>query len=199
MRHIPVLLMFNKIHHHVDTEELERYSLGRLPEEKAPSLEEHLLLCEACRLRLEKIDGYTKAMARAAESLRRPKAWGVWRQVSILAAAACILLVLSFALRGPGQPQPALAVSLIATRANGSGAAVPAGRSLELHPDLTGLPASPAYRVEMVEGNGSPVWSGRLIPPENAVQASPQRRGLYFVRVYSDEGQLLREYGLELK
>ena len=50
---------------HVDEELLERYSLGRIGEDEAASLEEHLLICEECMDRLEGLNVYHRAMRAA--------------------------------------------------------------------------------------------------------------------------------------
>jgi hypothetical protein len=77
----------------------------------------------------------------------------------------------------------------------------PARRALLLQPDLSGLPASAAFRIEMVNNSGSIVWRGTLAalpqPAGSLVPAQPQ--GVYFVRVFLPAGELLREYALDLR
>jgi hypothetical protein len=73
------------------------------------------------------------------------------------------------------------------------GATVPAGSPLALQPDLTGLPEASYYRLEMVDAVGNPVWSGTT----KQTGAPALKAGEYYVRVYSPEGKLLREYGLQ--
>ncbi len=46
----------------------------------------------------------------------------------------------------------------------------------------------------MVDRNGKHVWGGMF--PGGPAKASPA--GIYFVRLYSPAGDLLREYGLEI-
>ena len=41
---------------HIDEEELERYSMGAMPEAAIAPFEEHLLICEPCQLRLAQRD-----------------------------------------------------------------------------------------------------------------------------------------------
>jgi hypothetical protein len=52
------------ISHQAD-DQLELYALGRLTEPEQAALEEHLLICEACRQRLEEAEAFAKAMRRA--------------------------------------------------------------------------------------------------------------------------------------
>jgi len=194
-----VLIKMHEIHRHMDTEELERYSIGRVSEEEAARVEEHLLVCESCRQSLDEIDAYVTAMSRATTESLQPEFMPRWSLVPLLAAVACLVVLLSFAVRWPGSQRPPPAVTLVATRSNGSDASFPAGRPLSLRPDLTGLAPSPSYRVEMVDDIGRHIWSGKLTPPQDSVTVPPQSAGTYFVRIYSASGELLREYGLQIK
>jgi len=56
---------------HFDDEASERYSMGTLSGEEAEQIEQHLLVCEACRRRVAASDTYVAAMRRAAEKVRR--------------------------------------------------------------------------------------------------------------------------------
>lgn len=78
----------------------------------------------------------------------------------------------------------------------------PSRQPLLLQPDLTGLPTSSSYHLEVVSISGAPVWRGVLPvqthqPPTALVP--PQVAGAYFVRVSLPSGELLREYALELR
>lgn len=55
---------------HSSADILERYSLGCLGEPDLGRLEEHLLVCEACQVRLEQVDGFVGAIQAAARELR---------------------------------------------------------------------------------------------------------------------------------
>ncbi|MGA3017273.1 MAG: zf-HC2 domain-containing protein [Bryobacteraceae bacterium] len=59
---------------HFDEEASERYSMGTLSGEEAEQIEEHLLICEACRRRVAESDTYVAAMRQAAARVRRSKA-----------------------------------------------------------------------------------------------------------------------------
>ena len=58
---------------HLSDEVLERYSMGALSEPQSAPLEEHLLLCELCRTRLEELDQFTRLM-KAALTISSPPA-----------------------------------------------------------------------------------------------------------------------------
>ena len=50
---------------HQGDDQLELYALGRLSEPEQAVIEEHLLICEACRQRLDDVEAYAKAMRQA--------------------------------------------------------------------------------------------------------------------------------------
>jgi anti-sigma factor RsiW len=56
---------------HIDEEALENYSMGNLSTKAVARVEEHLLICEQCRLSLADIDAHVAAMRQAAAILRR--------------------------------------------------------------------------------------------------------------------------------
>ncbi len=177
---------------HLEEEEIERYSLAASDEGELSQLEEHLLLCAACRKKVENSDRYVTSMRLAAVQIRsEEKRAPRWAGMAFLLAAAIILAgVLLF--RG-NAPVP-FAVSLAATRGVGTNAQAPAGVPLALQLDLTGLPAAASYRVEIVDRFGKQVWAGNSPGhPATALLA-----GVYYVRIYSPAGALLREYGLEI-
>ena len=177
---------------HLEEEEIERYSLAASPECELSRVEEHLLLCSSCRQKVEASDRYVHSMRRAATQIRaEEKRAPRWTGMALLLAAAMILASVLL-IRGRA-PAP-FAVSLAATRGVAPTAHAPAGVPLALHLDVAGLPASASYRVEMVDGNGKQVWHGNF--PGGPAKALAS--GIYFVRLYSPTGDLLREYGLEI-
>jgi len=202
---------------HIGAEELESYAMGRHSEERAAGLEEHLLVCAPCRQRLDENDSYASVMRQAAVKLeatpgRRRKTVPM---LHMRAAVACATLAagaaLTVALRYSSATAPSFAVSLAATRGVGIEAKAPAGRSLDLRPDLTGLPAGLYFRLEMVDRLGNRVWQGNT-QPGRSVRVPAQQPGTYFARVYGyaggfaggsasggSSGELLREYGLEIQ
>jgi hypothetical protein len=101
---------------------------------------------------------------------------------------------------GPGQAHP-FAVDLAATRGAAIEATAPAGRGLLLRLDLANLPASPEYRLEMVDRFGNRVWQGAVTArgSKAGFQVPGTQPGVYFVRIYRPPAELLREYGLEVQ
>jgi len=54
---------------HIDEETLECYALGRLAEDEAASVEEHLLVCHSCQDELAAADEYISTVRAAAPKL----------------------------------------------------------------------------------------------------------------------------------
>jgi len=55
---------------HIDDDYLELYALDRLAEPDAARVEEHLLVCGECRMRLAASDAYVAAMGAACRAFR---------------------------------------------------------------------------------------------------------------------------------
>ena len=182
---------------HMEAEDIERYSMGETPDEAAAKFEEHLLVCEACRNRVAESDRLVGAMRSAGRRIRqenseRPQHPRQW--LAMLAAAAVIAALVLFGRSRMGARRE-IPVELTAMRGADLSSHAPAGTPLRLKPDVTGLPAAPAYGLEVVEAAGNRVWHGAF--PGGHVPGQPA--GTYFVRIYSPGGELLREYGLVLE
>ncbi len=192
------------IHRHMDGEELEQYSVGTSSPEQTAALEEHLLTCEECRNQLQSTDEYVLAIRaaagherRAARSRRREWRFPTW--FPALAAVACGLLLLVALRLWLAPSQPAARVDLVAMRGAGTTGTAPADRPLLLYPDLTRLAASPSYQIQVVDQNGRELRRSPMEAERGSVRFRGLSAGTYFVRVYLPGGELLREYGLEVR
>jgi hypothetical protein len=194
---------------HVGEADLDSYSMHALSQEASARLEEHLLICETCRGRLVEADAYVAAMKDAARDFPRQErapdqARWQWRWPRLIPAFAAVALiaiaVTALPLTRHAAPAP-FAVSLRTMRGPDTPARAPSRRPLALQLDLTGLAASPSYRIEMVDRSGNRVWQGAIANPVStaSVTVPPQKRGMYFVRVALPSGETLREYGLEIR
>jgi hypothetical protein len=198
-------LAMKEIDHHVDVEDLERYSIGISSLAESTVIEEHLLTCECCQDRLRETDDYVLAVQRASRQLRRDeevterRGWRFPVWFPPLMAVACGLMLVVAALRLVRPPGPVVAVALSAQRGNGGRASIAAGQQLILHPDLTGLAESSSYRLEIVDQTGRPVRHGTLGRTQAGVAIPGLGTGQYFVRVYLPAGEMLREYGLQIQ
>ena len=198
---------------HVGEERLEAYAMGTLAEDEVAVVEEHLLFCATCQDRLEELDGYTQAMRGAAKRIREeevvapatPGAWGRVREwfhtpapiwAGALAMLAVILMIgLRLQVQPPGSP---VEVELHAIRGASAGTAL-AGHALRLRLDNRGVAEDAAWRVEIVDEEGTRVWIGTGSWTDSAVLASVDRSftaGTYFVRLLKEGEDPVREYHL---
>jgi hypothetical protein len=197
---------------HLDDNELERYSMGDLPESEGGTLEEHLLVCEHCQLRLEQTDTYTSSMRGAAKEFRarqrlelfKPQHRQRGRLLSLISAVAALVVLVVAIGWWSGSSDiagPPFAISLEATRGAPNSAWAPADTWLLVRLDLAGVPGFPSYRLQMVDAGGATVWQATAIAHDAKVESKiPQTRaGTYFIRVYSPAGELLREFGLKTR
>jgi hypothetical protein len=188
----------------MDADELERFSLGQASVEEMERFEEHMLICENCRERFEESERYVLAMRAASAELCREevnkqsqRSWP--RLLPMLACAALLTIVVAAVVRFNANPGPLLAVQLTAIRGTAPGGTAPAGRGLALTPDLIGIATPGPYRLEIVDERGAAKWQGAYDPAAGPVKVPAQRAGAHFVRIYSNSGELLREYGLDVR
>lgn len=210
---------------HFAEELLEKYSVGQVSNGQAALIEEHLLVCFECQVRLTGIDEYAQLARAAARELqaevavRKPRLseatkprisdWILGRSgrgpltiaVPVWAAGLTILVL---AMLIPRRPEAAIKneVSLSAPRGASAGFTAHASPHTQilLKIDAATLPASSSYRVEVVDAAGRAIWRGNLTSRENEILASlPEelRSGRYWVRVSTvPDLKLLKEYGL---
>ncbi len=201
---------------HPSDDALELYSLNRLPEDDVATVEEHLLVCAECRIRLEEFDEYVAAMRAALVEERQRAAgrhtesvWAArWRWPKPLWAGAVLAagIVAVTMTWQPASHHPPYTVNLESWRGAELVPAVPADRSLVLRIDAAGLPEFPSYVLEIVDTRGTPVFQANAVPSGNFVTADLGRSlpaGQYWVRLYAPPGAmgsahtLLREAGLK--
>jgi hypothetical protein len=187
---------------HPDDSQIEAYCLGKIPEHEAAGLEEHLLVCESCQQRVAEGDAYIKSMRNAGAQFRskeaKPRmAWKAAGLVPVLGVALVVAGVSTYVYsqRAVG---PRVSVALEVTRGGPAITQAPAGRSLLLSPDLAGLPELALYRLEMVDRNGKRVFQQEFAIGKT-IEVPAQSAGTYFIRLYTSEGALLREFALDLQ
>lgn len=207
-----------KPNEHVQDDTLEAYVLGRLGEEELDFVEDHMLVCEGCRLRLVEMESFVKATRLAAMRIReknaffgrRPKLWWHWILQPLLAkpvwavasvGVLAILFLLPMNRRNQTSEQEIL---LSATRGIEEGPLVSAHTTtLHLRLDLRDLPQVARFQVTIVDHLGTPVWRAeapRSGSGELRVQVNRQfKSGMYWVRL-ADAGslKLVREYPLRV-
>ena len=195
---------------HFGDDLLETYSIGHLPEEQVPALEEHLLMCSDCQVRLTSIDQYLQVARTAAAELERRKTshklwlgrfWPIPKPVWALGFATASLAVWLSVV--PLQPVRQTELMLTASRgAETAPSHANSNDSLSLKIDTKTIPVAPAYQLQIVNATGEEVWKGKVSRQDNqeigVAKAPKLNHGAYWVRIYSatDLDSPLAEYPL---
>jgi hypothetical protein len=199
---------------HIEDDDLERYSMRTLGETQTPALEEHLLFCHSCQNRLYEMDQFLESIRAVAPGVSReketlwlrlrklvtvswPTNYPAWAAASAVLALVCLVgLTWQFRQGATGKP---IAVVLVAER--GGAVTAPANRALLLELDTKGLPNMTSYRLQVVDQFGARVAEssvshrdGRIKFPVGAKLAA----GDYLVRLFSPQGEQLREFAVRL-
>ena len=193
---------------HPTEEILEEYVFERLPEPLVAQVEEHLLICHSCQDAVVEIDRFVPAFKIAARP-PVPVAGSPligWRTLprKMTLAPVILLAILAFlAIRKDAHQVTApVAVSLSSVRGLEPLAPAPAGKPLELDIETPDLRSGSQYTIEVVDASGSPVWNGAVTETGGKLAAHMPKTlgvGVYWVRLYAADSQLLREFGLSAK
>ena len=182
---------------HPTDDHLEHYVLRRLPKPESEAVEDHLLVCDPCRIRSEDVADFAMAMREAlkTEPAQVASRWLGWFIPNFRLVAAFAGLVLAIALfwtSGRSRVVPIATLRLTAMRGGDIAAVVP---SREL--DITLDDATGASKVEIVAADGSPVWTSVNAP--KLVLKKSLSPGDYVLRAYLPSGQLLHEYTFRIQ
>jgi hypothetical protein len=207
---------------HPAEEVLEEYGFGRVREPALTELEVHLLVCASCQARLQELDEFAALMKAAGANFLRDsqpsRRTSAWFRVPRSPAARLVLVAgMVFAAIGAGiawrwRSVPAAAtVQLAALRggvagdgdgASGSLSPGPAGRPLDLAVNAASLPSAAGYRLELVDQSGRTLWTGhaKIVGAQlSAHVPSGPRPGIYWIRLYTNNNELLRKFGMRLR
>ncbi len=193
---------------HRTDEQLELYAMGRLSESEHARIEEHLIVCAACREKLEGIGDFALGMRAAGEQLADPQSseagsrlTAFLRRPAVSMALAFALFLLVLGIFSMGRTKLAPVASLRLTAVRGAMPVTVAARAYDLL--LTDAPRDGGpFRVEVVNPTGGRMWSGLAAAGPSGVEVNvPQSltQGDYFVRVFSADGKPLREYGFRVR
>jgi hypothetical protein len=193
----------------LEDEQLERYARGQLDSSQTVPLEEHLLMCSACQERLDSVGDFALAMKAALvkqpaleQSSGRAYGWFDWlRKPAFSMAIGFAALILVVAIFSNNKTSFVPSASLVLTAIRGEMPQTVAAREFKL--TLSDAPKDGGpFRVEVVNATGGSVWSGLVASGPNGVQVTEPRAlsaGDYFVRLYSADGKILREYGFRVR
>lgn len=96
---------------------------------------------------------------------------------------------------------PATSMQSVPFSSRGQLAKAFARKPLDLVIDRIRLTGTQGHLVKLVDSEGNEVWSGPASVQGNWLSAQIKKglsRGIYWARLYSDRGQLISEYGLEI-
>ncbi len=205
---------------HPTEDELERFAMKRSEESELDEVEGHLLGCQNCLDRVLELESFVQAFRTAIPVLREEQSfaeakvrrgtWLGWFSVAIpkwswapALAALVVAVVLLPVLR---RPQSTFDATLSAARGVEIGPLLPPATSIRLHLDAMDLPAA-AVQVELVDGEGHPVWSGSSSAQAGRVTVETPRlkTGTYFARLYplhdghADPNHPFREFVFQVR
>ena len=201
---------------HESDERLELYALDRLSDSDVIRIEEHLLICDSCRDRLD--DAANFAVPLRDELRKNPvphrsrQSSGVmdwlrgqfqtWAKPQFALTGALAMVLIGVAIFRPGNSPlvPLATLQLTAMR----GADVKSvGPARELDLTFGDAPVTGgALNVEIVDAGGGPVWQGASRPEAGGIHARIAKAlppGDYFARLYDSPGHLVHEYAFRVK
>ena len=196
---------------HPSEDQWEEYAFRRVTGPALDALEDHLLVCGRCQATLTELDDFIQRVKSVpAEDRAKPAERGLSSVRSFrflpralvpsLAFAALAGVVVTIVVPRNMTPPAAARVELASYRGGAEAiqAHARAGQPLELSVDLTDLPAVADPYLEVVTATGktvlakAPARSGRTLLPKGLPA------GMYWIRLYAPETQLVREFGLRV-
>jgi hypothetical protein len=208
---IKKLTKFSSLSSHPGEDVLELYCLDRLSESEAAPVEEHLLVCEACQRRVTELDVFLRAARQATRELRSEEryagaeaGWAWPFRPGWIAAGALAVLMLAVVpmARRPVETQE-IALSALRGAAEAAGAGIArSGAPLRLNLDLTGIESAGCCILQLVSAAGKVLRETTGAPQQGrAILEHPSGlgKGQYWIRVKSNSGADLREFGLTVR
>jgi hypothetical protein len=194
---------------HGTDDQFEGYLLGRMSDLEIPVFEEHLILCSACRERLDSTEHFVLGMREALETEPVPANsvshgfdWFAWLRRPVFLMAVAVVAVAALVIGvSSGRTKFAPVATLELTAIRGDIPVSAPARELDLTLSDAPLQGGP-FRVEFVDAVGQTVWNGQAVSSAAGVQVRVQKPigpGAYFVRLYAASGQLLHEYGFRIR
>ncbi|HTS74996.1 MAG TPA: zf-HC2 domain-containing protein [Bryobacteraceae bacterium] len=190
----------------------EEYVFGRVSGDQCAVFEEHLLVCARCRDELTHTDEYIHLMRAAAAEFDLVSAGGrrpARRSRSRVAVLAAVAIITALAVGIPYRtqaPRVLVPVQLVSYRggAEDAMAHARAGNGLDITVDCVDLGATDGLWLAIVDARGRPVWRGSAAAHAGSTLISARvekslAAGIYWVRLYSREDELLREFGLRAR
>jgi hypothetical protein len=188
---------------------LEAYVMGRLRRESVPELEEHLLTCHGCRLRIEELESFLLTFREAADGMEmRPVRAGnkTWNHRSLawgLAMSAAVMVAVVTTRHSGVSPAPPPALVLHPFRGTETPTHIQSGTNFRLVLDAPLASSTHSYQVQFVDGGGHPFRTAKVEAQGDRLTLECDRltRGRYWVRVYGNSMDTapLMEYRLQVE
>ncbi len=201
---------------HLSDDQLELYALDRLAETDEDRIEDHLLLCDPCRNRLDDIG---LLAFRVREALRQnppyldreePRfpwslfVWRSWMMPSLALAGTAAVLLTMLVLRHDNRNRdlaPLATVTLTAMRGNGgeTGSVAKPSREYDL---VLADAGTAATLVRVFNAGGTEIWKGAPAPAATGKVAkvvADLPEGLYIARLEDSAGGTLHEYAFQVR
>jgi hypothetical protein len=188
---------------------LEAYVMGTLRGNSTAELEEHLLSCHSCRLRMEDVESFVHKFREAADGVEmRPvravnQSWN-YRSLAWGVAMSAAVVIGIFVARHPGiSPVPPPAIVLHPFRGLETPMHVKSGTNFMLVLDAPPASSIHSYQVQFVDAGGHPFRTAKVETRDDRLTLACDRlaHGVYWVRVYgsSKETAPLMEYRLQVE
>lgn len=192
---------------HAADDQLELYALGKLQASELGRLEEHLLVCEVCRGKLDATAEFAAGMRDAAAGAEKAVAGTSSRLSSLLrrpAVSMTIAFVVVIILIGIFSNGKKPLTSGAPLELPGAGSEIPTvapARPFDLK--LTDGPREGGpFKIEVSSSAGITVWSGLAGSTQSGIEVKVAQQllpGDYFVRVYSADGKMLLEHAFRVR
>jgi anti-sigma factor RsiW len=190
---------------HESDDQLELYALDRLSDTEVERVEEHLLICENCRKRLEEAGMFARTMQYAlsnpvVEPMPRRKSWFEgWHLRFALGGAIAVALVLAVVAYRAGKTSLPPVATLTLSPLRGSAANVSPAETLDL---TLSTGAAGSLTAEVINDSGTLVWQEVSRPENGTVRVRVRKQlpaGTYFARLRAASGETLDEYGFTVR
>jgi anti-sigma factor RsiW len=196
---------------HGTDEQLELYALGRLADTDHAILEEHLIVCAACRAKLDGIGDFAFGMqaagvgATAMDQIGNPGfldgVRALLRRPAVSMSLAFVLLLVIVGIFSTGRNELPQVATLQLTSTRGAMPVTVPARSYDLQLSDGPREGGP-FRVEVLNPAGGVMWANLAQGGPAGIKIDVTQRltpGDYFVRVSTADGKLEREYGFRVR
>jgi hypothetical protein len=218
-------VLWDQEHSHPSEEILEQYAMSRSDPEQVERIEEHLLICSACRDALDEADRWVAIMKCALpepddpsfgrsmleklvrlfspgtqEGTRR-SFWNLgpmsWAGIAWAGLAIFVLLPARALIHQSAPQQKPQQITLVAMRGADPRMQAVAGRPFrfDLKDPEPEAFSQPGNRLQIISPSGTELWSCALAT-SRTIEAPALQAGSFWIRILNSDGQPLKEYGL---